>query len=252
MQVGAHPVYLSHFPRVGAALLHAFLLFSALWWFVRVGWKQEQELLKSEDERTQQCARRTVHFALCLVAAFVLLAGWYALSSWAVHFYTRYLSPLALPSSVALAFLLHRFVATHARGVAVLCGALCAVLLLAVTMIHTGKGFRGNVNYSEQYRLTREHVPASEAVAAGQSGTLIYFRERVINLDGKVNAQALRYQGEIARYLEQLDVRWLCDFPGYAKEYLGERPEEQGWQFVAQRGQFVLYYKGEPNPPIPF
>jgi hypothetical protein len=95
--------------------------------------------------------------------------------------------------------------------------------------------------FMDQLHLVETQVPPQDAVAAGQSGTLGYFRDGVVNLDGKVNAEALRYQDRMTQYLDLKNVRWFCDMPGYVERYLGTRPEEHGWALVAQAGLFRLY-----------
>ena len=99
--------------------------------------------------------------------------------------------------------------------------------------------------YREQLQLVREWAPPEDTVAAAQSGTLGYFREGVLNLDGKVNADALRYQGRMWSYLCAARVDWLCDEPVYLAQRLGGDPLEHGWTQVARRGLFTLYRRGE-------
>jgi hypothetical protein len=95
--------------------------------------------------------------------------------------------------------------------------------------------------FADQVRLVQASVPPEATVAAGQTGTLGYFRDRVLNLDGKVNGEALRYQDRMPEYLDARGVRWFCDMRGYVDRYLGPRPEEHGWGLVAEAGLFRLY-----------
>jgi len=100
---------------------------------------------------------------------------------------------------------------------------------------------KGNIMYTDQLPLVEKHVPAAECVAALQSGTLGYFRDCVVNLDGKVNPAALAHRGDIWPYLDERGVRWLCDWPPLFREYFGTRPDQQGWEAVETRNKFVLY-----------
>jgi len=63
-------------------------------------------------------------------------------------------------------------------------------------------------------------VPDSAWVAAPQSGTLGFFHDRTINLDGKVNPAALavrRADGSVTRYvLEKREIEYLADWEGIA------------------------------------
>jgi hypothetical protein len=99
-------------------------------------------------------------------------------------------------------------------------------------------------------KLVAANVPAGEIVAAGQSGTLGYFRDHVVNTDGKVNLDALHYKKRIWTYLRERGIRWYVDWPFYVNRHLGVPldpatglPAESGngWKYVAQRNGFFLY-----------
>jgi hypothetical protein len=100
-----------------------------------------------------------------------------------------------------------------------------------------------NIFVRRQLTLVESRVPPEEWVAALQTGTLGYFRDRVLNLDGKVNPQALRRRHDIWRYLDEQGVRWLCDWPELFRPFFGSRPEEQGWELQARSGKFALYHR---------
>ena len=136
-------------------------------------------------------------------------------------------------------------------GLAVLALQLAALAFLA----QTGRGIGGNTVYHDQIALVRQYVPPGDAVAAGQSGTLGFFRDRVINTDGKVNLPALAWQDRMGEYLRRRDVKWFVDWPYYVNKYLGVPlgPDDvpaaaaNGWRLVAERNYFYLYeYVGEP------
>jgi hypothetical protein len=67
-----------------------------------------------------------------------------------------------------------------------------------------------------------ENVPTGSWVAAPQTGTLGYFHDRTINLDGKVNPEALvarGYGGEpnrIPQYVIEKNIDYLADWEGLA------------------------------------
>ena len=94
----------------------------------------------------------------------------------------------------------------------------------------------------------RDHVPPGDEVAAGQSGTLGFFRERVVNPDGKVNREALAYQANMGDYLRRRGVKWFVDWQHYAERYLGPDPAAHGWRLVATRADFRLYRHGADAP----
>ncbi|MFZ0962459.1 MAG: hypothetical protein WAO35_16300, partial [Terriglobia bacterium] len=93
----------------------------------------------------------------------------------------------------------------------------------------------------QQMALVQKYVPADAWVAAGQTGTLGFFRSRVVNLDGKVNGAALRFQHTMPLYLRQIDVDYVCDFPEEIHRYLGMHPEAIGWTMVARESDFELW-----------
>ncbi len=144
---------------------------------------------------------------LCLLVATLCLLVWYAASSFASWFYARYLSPLLLISTLALARLL--LVLAEKRPLA-------ALVLVAVSgwsvpwdalASYRSPIEKGNIMYTNQLPMVEARVPKGECVAALQSGTLGYFRDCVVNLDGKVNPAVLTRRSDIWRYLDERKVR---------------------------------------------
>jgi len=99
--------------------------------------------------------------------------------------------------------------------------------------------------------LVRAHVPDGEWVAAGQSGTLGFFRPHVLNMDGKVNPQAQAHLGRATGYLKTKGVRWFADWEWYVHRALGPEPEKEGWVRVAERRNFILYRLEDRAGPKP-
>ena len=184
---------------------------------------------------------RTVRFSGLILAACAALALWYWASSVAIWFYARYLAPLLLVSVAGTAcFLMSR---DRFRGGVLRVVAVLVVLMAAATtgIYQTGRGLGGNPMYRHQLPLVRKNVPEGEVVAALQTGTLGYFREAVLNLDGKVNDQALAYRNRLLEYLDLSDVDWFCDSIPAVKYVLGPVPEENGFSLVSEDGEFALY-----------
>ena len=95
--------------------------------------------------------------------------------------------------------------------------------------------------------LVGKHVPAAEQVGAGQVGVLGFFRDGVVNLDGKVNQEANRFRGNPQELLDRRHINWVCDSPGYLRG-LGFDPEQGGWVVVEESEGTVLYRrKSEPR-----
>ncbi len=181
-------------------------------------------------------------FALALAGAVALLILWYGLSSIAFWFYARYLAPLALLGLVAAAGLLARIPAKRWTIV-----ALAVPLLASPTLDAARAAWRGSLTHFgpilfwDQLELVRAVVPEEEWVAAGQSGTLGFFRPRVLNMDGKVNPEAHAHAGRATGYLREKGVRWFVDWDWYVRRALGPEPERLGWVKTAERRNFILY-----------
>jgi len=224
-------------------LLVPFLLLAlAFVFYLRFGHRSIRNRLV--DTSCTSRGRRTLQFARWLLVSFAVLACWYTLSSWTIHFYIRYLTPLAI-LSVFAGVQIYSIVYRRSVRVAVLSLVIPTLCAFASTAAQwePERFFVGigNPCYRDQLELVETHVPQNAWVAAGQSGTLGYFRNHVINLDGKVNPVALEYQRKMPEYLRQLHVNYLCDWQDYVDAYLGEHPGEIGWRKVGEKAQFVLY-----------
>ena len=229
----------------------------ALWRWWRGGGPKAD--LAPADAAQRAHTARTLEFTACFVAAQGALIVYYTLSFTAYWFFYRYFAPIALLVFVIAPILWARLAAapsSRAHMAANIVAAALAVQVIALAvMAQTGRGLGGNTVYHDQVALVRAHVPAQDFVAAGQSGTLGFFRDRVINTDGKVNRAALAHQDRMWDYLRAQGVRWFVDWPHYVNKYLGvpldanERPvtAANGWRFVAERNYFYLYEYVGPN-----
>ncbi|ADO73509.1 glycosyltransferase family 39 protein [Stigmatella aurantiaca] len=188
-------------------------------------------------------ARRARQYVTLLVTFALLLAVWYCASSWAAHFYRRYVSALSIPGALLLTAAVltlkerSRWVAKGLPFVLVApsLGLLLLMWFAPDRLVRSG--------FFNQLELVRAWVPENERVAAFQSGTLGFFRPAVVNLDGKVNPQALAHRGRMATYLDAEQLHWLCDVPSMILFGLGTTPEELGWKQVANTGDFTLYHR---------
>jgi hypothetical protein len=95
----------------------------------------------------------------------------------------------------------------------------------------------------DQLDLVQRYVSADYPVASGQTGTLGFMRDRVVNIDGKVNHEALKRREYIPEYLAERNVRWFCDEPELIDRFLGRDWQEHGWRFIGQKGNFVLLHR---------
>jgi hypothetical protein len=188
-------------------------------------------------------ARRTVAFGAALATALLVLALYYALSFIAYWFYYRYLFPVALIACCLIAWWAAPRALAYPRATVALIALLCAPTLVSAVLAQRGRTLHVDTVYWAQLALVREHVPDTEAVAAGQAGTLGYFRTNVVNADGKVNREAIPYQDRMWDYLAARGVRWFADWPFYVEKYLGADPALHGWRHVGQNGYWQLWHR---------
>jgi hypothetical protein len=175
-------------------------------------------------------------FLLCLYA-------YYIAGSHAIWHYVRYFAPLALPGVVGLAAWLAGRPPRAQLAAVVLLPALLAV---GLADLYGSRAWNRSSFWTYQLPLVRAHVPPDDRVASWQSGTLGYFRHRVLNLDGKVNPDVLGRQDGLGAYLREQRIDWLVDWPGNVRAglKLAGEPKDAGWVEVDASGQFALYHRG--------
>ena len=197
--------------------------------------------------RARPLASGSGRFATALGLAMAALVLWYGFSSIAFWFYARYLAPLGLIGIVWAAMLLAQLPRRRALLLVVALPLLVIPALGAARAAWQGSLTHfGTIMFWDQLQLVRDHVPEEEWVAAGQSGTLGFFRPHVLNMDGKVNPQARAYAGRGTDYLKAEGVRWFVDWDWYVHRALGPEPERLGWVKIAERRNFRLYRLEEP------
>lgn len=249
----AHAIQLTLTGAIRTAVIVAAAVL--LWRWLRSGAAHAERA--AADRIQQRRTQRTLEFALCFAIALAALVVYYALSFIAYWFFYRYFAPAALFTFVVAPILWARLtVSPRARSVATAITVLLALQISALALwARQGEGLGGNTVYHDQVALVRDHVPPTDEVAAGQSGTLGFFRDRVVNVDGKVNRAALAHQAHMWDYLRDRGVKWFVDWPHYVNKYLGvplegadEKPvpAANGWRLVAERNYFYLYeYVGD-------
>lgn len=217
-----------------------------------VAWMLARRRPQSRDARAGALIERTWRFGGYVVIWALGMALWYCVSSWASQFYVRYLAPLIPCATLAVAWAVWPVVRgprSRWRPIAALAAlGLVAVMAVVTLWLHQGRVFGQNLFYADQATLIHAYVPDSEWVAAGQTGTLGYFRPRVLNLDGKVNPGAWAARADIPGYLARERVRWFCDWPWFIDHWFGPDPAARGWAPVARRGAFVLYRRVRDSP----
>jgi hypothetical protein len=211
------------------------------------GWMRrhpaDMRLAPADPTLDSRRVARAKHFAALLGVTAGLLSIWYVLSSHATYFYGRYLAFVML---LAVFFWMRFGLLVWARSRGLMVSAFAALVAGGVAVcvgFHTPALAPTNPMYRDQLALVRRAVPEQASVAAFQSGTLGFFRGRVINLDGTVNAEALHHQSPdgMDAYLRGLGVQWVCDWPLLLAGLLHDRAV--GWRSVAERGAFMCIHR---------
>jgi hypothetical protein len=149
------------------------------------------------------------------------IAVYYGLFFGAPHFLARYVSPLSIflwtASCVCGLAVLGALLRTPQR---IRAGMVVLVALLGLSSgAWAGMVFaRGTAGMHKQVvDWVRAKVPPSAWVGAVQTGTLGYFHDRTVNLDGKVNPGALRAslrEGNVFNYVLDSKIDYLADWVG--------------------------------------
>jgi hypothetical protein len=146
------------------------------------------------------------------VIAWGALFAVYPMFFFATYFYPRYATPLAAIGLPLLAAGISGRVGRPAARAAV-AGMLIVFVTTAGMTLHNRAV--GNVNVLTAGYVA-ERLPPNESVGAFQSGVVGYFNRNVVNLDGKINQDALAAlrQGTLADFIDAQNIRYLADWPG--------------------------------------
>lgn len=172
------------------------------------------------------------------------LGAYYGLFFGAQHFLSRYLSaltPLFALLTIASAYLL--LAQSPRRAVLPAASALVAILLLLITSARAVLHYReaANNGHRQVVEWVNSNVDQRQWVGAIQTGTLGYFHDRTINLDGKVNPAALREiarSGDIRPYvLHRTPINYVADWASIAgwvesSQSEADREFQRGFQLV--------------------
>jgi len=146
------------------------------------------------------------------------LCIFYGLFFGAGHFMSRYLFPLSPFFAlfwvvVAFAFW-DWFKTSRLSQVRLIVPTLAVLVIFAVNIRLYLKG--NDHMHFQVVEWVKENVSEDAWIGAPQTGTLGYFHDRTINLDGKVNPDALhaRLAGEIPQYIIDHNIDYLVDWVG--------------------------------------
>lgn len=161
-----------------------------------------------------------------LTVTIILMVGWfgyYGMRSTATWFYGRYFFPL----SPFLTLITIAVVTSLAEKVPRMLQPVVAISMMSVVLLFvSATNLRLYVNGAQHQHFqvvewVDTHVSPEVWVGAVQTGTLGFFHDRTINLDGKVNPEALRANrlGQLPQYVIDSKVQYLVDWAGLAKTW---------------------------------
>jgi hypothetical protein len=161
--------------------------------------------------------------------AVAVLAAVYVLLFWPSYFYGRYTALLVLFTIPVLTAGLYAVAGPRVPALAVLMGTATLFLATAVLTLHRGQA--GNT-FSLTARVVERQIPAGETVGAFSSGVLGYFFDNVVNLDGKVNAQAMRArrEGRLGRYINESGISVLLDWQQTIRTFVPDAYFDACWE----------------------
>jgi Dolichyl-phosphate-mannose-protein mannosyltransferase len=150
---------------------------------------------------------------LGLVHAF-LFATYYGAFFGAGHFLSRYTAPI----SILTAFLTVGVVMTLMRVPAVRFAFPAVLLVLALALDARSYRNRHEHMHFQVVSWVESNVADDEWVGAIQSGTVGFFHDRTINLDGKTNPAALKahFANRMREYILASPIKYIADWSGIA------------------------------------
>jgi hypothetical protein len=163
-------------------------------------------------------ARRLIVLSMIFGTCLFLFYGLFFGAGWFVYRYTFPLTPfIFLFWSFALFWLLDRLGERLGAWVPI---AVAVPIVLAVGAMNYRIWARGTDHMHFQVvEWVRDNVPPQDWVGAPQTGTVGFFHDRTINLDGKVNPAA--YEALLDRRLptyivHETPIEWIADWEGMA------------------------------------
>ncbi len=152
----------------------------------------------------------------------IALVSYYGLFFGARHFLSRYFAPLAplligAAVWVVLDLLRHRRLLAGRLPMVLMGLGLIMCLGLSTRLVLPGVKEQGHFHV---VGWVQENVEPETWVAAIQTGTLGYWHDRTINLDGKVNPEALearRVEGNVLSYVTDSKIDVIADWIGVSR-----------------------------------
>ncbi len=165
--------------------------------------------------RAKPAERALIVLTSIFGAGLVVFYGLFFGAHWFVSRYMFPLSPLIALAWSAVVLRVHHRLLKFSRPLAIALPALVVVVVIGLHLRAYDKG-KAHMHF-QVVRWVDEHVPDTTWVGAIQTGTLGYFHDRTINLDGKVNPLAYNalVESRIADYVvDETQIVYLADWLG--------------------------------------
>lgn len=171
--------------------------------------------------RRTALARRHFVAGVLFTAALVTYYGLFFGANWFLPRYFSAASPFLWLCVVGATYALARKF-TPLTAIRPMAAKLAVGLLTVLALAFAANDYRKGITHMHKQVVewTQAHLGADVWVGAPQTGTLGYFHDRTINLDGKVNPQALRRlveDGHILDYVLSSPVNYVVDWVGMAQ-----------------------------------
>jgi len=155
-----------------------------------------------------------------------ILVPVYLIAFWSWHFYGRYTTPFLLvtiPFFSLLIVMAGRSLKSFPAIVLMLCPIVFAVS--AITQVHSGQMV---LDFPLNAQLFEDSWASQRRIGAQQSGVLGFFHQNVVNLDGKIDAEALKSlrENRLGAYVERERIDVLVDWPENLQSVL---QQTTGW-----------------------
>lgn len=198
---------------------------------IKIWNKTKKQIIKDE------CCKRNIIFGSIIMLSMLILIFYYTFSFYATWFYFRYFAPIILLSILLIGIVISYLISKIPKLNVLM---VLLILPLTVSIYLIWKGYYPNEYYIHQLALVKDFVQNNEYVGAFQSGTLGYFYDNTINLDGKTNVEAIKYGNNLLEYLNKKDIGWLCDWKWKLEKLIsGEKPETREiWVKISDKGNF--------------
>jgi hypothetical protein len=188
--------------------------------------------------------------AIPILAFALLLFGYYVFAHGSWWFMRRYIHPeRALFFAISGVYVCSlAYVVTRASSLQWLRSRSVVILSTIIAAVSVGQFAMtwGDKTSNQMYAAAEwinANIPASSKIGAFQSGTLGYFCNNVVNLDGKNNALALQAMtsGTGLEFIRDQNIDIVVDWPSQIAKYVDFESFRKEYEPISRVGAFEIY-----------